>query len=768
MTTDLNRGAICGGLLCLVLLNGDVHAGQQTGGILPPVVIKGPPAPRAPDVISRDADGQATVRAVRLTESLRIDGVLDERVYREIPSLSDFIQTEPVEGALATERTEAWVLFDDDSIYVSVRCWAANPEVELVANDMRRDSMGVASGEFVDLFFDTFYDGRNSVNLTVNPIGGRMDGQIADERDYYVDWNPVWSVEVGRFDGGWTFEAAVPFKSLRYKPGRAQVWGINLARHVKNAEKNEISFLVPIPAGLGGMQTSLAATLVGLEAPEARPVLDVKPYAIAEVGSDGHAAPTRSNDLSGDLGIDVKYGLTQNLVADLTVNTDFAQVEADEQQVNLTRFSLFFPEKREFFLENQGLFTFGGTTAAPFGNLNALGEDNTPVVFYSRRIGLQEGHEVPIVAGGRLTGRVGKFSVGVLNVQTGSEPVVAAESTNFSAVRVKQDILRRSSVGAIFTGRSVSTLGTGSSETYGLDGRFAFYENLSINTYWARTETAELGADEDSYRGQLDYDGDRYGMQLERLVVGNNFNPEVGFLRRDDFERSFGSARFSPRLHSVAVIRQLFWEGGLDYITSRANVIETRLAQGRFAILFENSDQFDVVFTDSYEFLDEPFSMAPQVIIPVGGYSFRDVRTSFALGRQRRLAGTATFQHGGFFGGEKTTAELIAGRLRVTNQLSVEPGLSLNLVRLPEDDFRTELVTARTTYTLTPLAFVSALLQYNSSNNALSANVRFRWEYQPGSELFVVYNEQRDTLMPRFPELENRALIIKVNRLFRF
>jgi hypothetical protein len=257
-------------------------------------------------------------------------------------------------------------------------------------------------------------------------------------------------------------------------------------------------------------------------------------------------------------------------------------------------------------------------------------------------------------------------------------------------------------------------------------------------------------------------------VKLERLAVGQDFNPEVGFLRRDDFERSFGSARFSPRLPSVAAIRQLFWEGGFDYITSRANVLETRLAEGRFAILFENGDQFDVVFTDSYEFLDEPFPIAPQVTIPVGGYSFQDVRMSFALGTQRRLAGAAIFQHGGFFGGEKTTAEFIAGRLRVTNQLSVEPGMSLNWVRLPEGDFTTELVTARTTYTLTPLAFVSALLQYNSSNNALIANVRFRWEYQPGSELFVVYNEQRDTLNPRFPGLENHAFIVKVNRLFRF
>ena len=760
--------ATSSGLACLALLAGSAYAGQAPPDGDLPVVIRGPAPPRPPDVITRDENGRATVRAIRLDEPLRIDGALDERVYQDVLAMSDFIQTEPVEGALATEKSEAWVLFDDEYFYISFRCWAADPEAELVANDMRRDSFGVASGEFVDLIFDTFYDGRNSVNLTVNPIGGRMDGQITDERDYFPDWNPIWDVRTGRFDGGWTFEAAIPFKSLRYNPGRTQVWGINLARHVKNAEKNEVSYLVPIPAGVSISRTSLAATLVGLEVPEAGPTLDVKPYAIADLATDRRTTPPLSNELGGDLGIDVKYGITQNLVADITVNTDFAQVEADEEQVNLTRFSLFFPEKREFFLENQGLFTFGGTTATPFGNLNTLGDDNTPVVFYSRRIGLQNGAEVPMHAGGRLTGRVGKFSLGVLNVQTGDEPVAAAEATNFTVVRVKQDILRRSTVGAIFTGRSVSLHGPGSNQAYGLDGTFAFYENLSINTYWARTQTPELGSDEDSYRGQFDYDGDRYGVRVERLVVGTDFNPEVGFLRRDDFERSFGSARFSPRLHSVAAIRQLFWEGGVDYITSRANVLETRLVQGRFAILFENADQFDVVFTDSYELLDEPFPIAPQVIIPVDGYSFQDVRTSFALGTQRRLAGTAAFQHGGFFSGEKTTAEFTAGRLRLTNQLAVEPGISFNWVDLPEGSFRTDLVTARTTYTLTPLAFVSALLQYNSGNDALSANIRLRWEYLPGSELFVVYNEQRDTLNPRFPGLENRAFIIKINRLFRF
>ena len=279
------RAMYCG-LVSLSLLTGTAHASQRTADAVLPVVINGPPPPQPPDVISRDANGRATVRAVRLVEPLRVDGALDERVYQDVPALSDFIQTEPVEGALATEKSEAWVLFDDEHFYISFRCWAANPEAELVANDMRRDSMGVASGEFVDLIFDTFYDRRNSVNLTVNPIGGRMDGQITDERDYFGDWNPIWDVRTGRFDGGWTFEAAISFKSLRYKPGRAQVWGINLARHVKNVEKNEVSYLVPIPAGVSISRTSLAATLVGLEVPEAGPALDIKPYAIADLATD--------------------------------------------------------------------------------------------------------------------------------------------------------------------------------------------------------------------------------------------------------------------------------------------------------------------------------------------------------------------------------------------------------------------------------------------------------------------------------------------------
>ena len=525
----------------------------------------------------------------------------------------------------------------------------------------------------------------------------------------------------------------------------------------------------PPVGNLGAFQASLAATLVGIEVPDGGRSLEIKPYAITDMTSDRTTVPQVSNAWGGDVGLDLKYGVTQNLVADLTVNTDFAQVEADEQQVNLTRFSLFFPEKREFFLENQGLFGFGGAGAGPSGG-------DMPVLFYSRRIGLNEGQEVPMQVGGRLTGRIGRFSLGVMNVQTGDEAAAGALATNFSVVRVKRDLLRRSSIGVIFTGRSVSALGTGSSETYGLDGTFAFYDNLNINTFWAQTSTPGSGNDDVSYRAQLDYSGDRYGVQLEQLIVGDDFNPEMGFLRREDFERSFGSFRFSPRPQSISAIRKLSWEGRFDYFADRAGLVETRLAQGLFGIEFENSDQLNVEYTHSYEFLEEPFEMASDVTIPVGGYRFQDVLTSFEFGQQRRVSGRLSVQHGSFFSGTKTSVEFGVGgggfrggsRLELTPQLSVEPGVSLNWIDLPEGRFTTELVTARTTYTVTPLMFVSALLQYNSSNNSLGANIRFRWEYQPGSELFVVYSEQRDTLTPRFPELENRAFIIKINRLFRF
>ena len=335
-------------------------------------------------------------------------------------------------------------------------------------------------------------------------------------------------------------------------------------------------------------------------------------------------------------------------------------------------------------------------------------------------------------------------------------------------VRLKRDILRRSSLGVLITGRSVGQDGAGTNEAFGVDGTFAFFDNLAINTYWARTRTDDLPGEDTSYRAHVDYAGDRYGVQLERLTVGAHFNPEVGFLRRHDMRKNFGQFRFSPRPRSLASVRKFSWTGSASRIENSAGRLETRDLSGEFAIEFQNSDRFNVTYGDQYEFLPEPFPIASGVTVPVGGYDFASVRTGFNLGQQRRVSGNFLVEYGSFYSGHKTGISLSRGRTNITPQLSFEPSVSVNWVELAEGSFTTHLVASRVTYTMTPLMFVSALVQYYSGSNAVTANVRFRWEYRPGSELFVVLNEQRDTLGPRFPALANRAVIVKINRMFPF
>jgi hypothetical protein len=732
-----------------------------------------PPDPITPEVITRDVDGRATVRAVRIEQPLRIDGALDESLYRDVRSVSDFIQVEPDGGQAATERTETWVAFDEDFVYVSFKVWDRSMDT-LIATEMRRDSTSSWQGnDLVAFILDTFYDQRTAFTFTTNPLGGRSDG-VANDRQYSSDWNPVWETRSGRFDGGWTVETAVPFKSLRYPSGSAQLWGFNAMR-VKRA-RNEVSTLTKVPPARGqsGFQSAqFAATLVGLEAPRGGANLDLKPYAISSLTTDRVLRP-RDNDPEAEAGLDVKYAVTQGLVADLTINTDFAQVEADEQQINLTRFNLFFPEKRDFFLENQGTFAFGGvainSAGGNFGGGFIGSSSAAPIMFYSRRIGLHGDQQVPLNVGGRLTGRAGKFSIGVLNIQTGDkEEEIGAPATNFSVIRVKRDVLRRSSIGLLFSNRSESTIGTGANRSYGIDGTFAFFENLQINTYWAGTDTEGWSRrDDTSYRGQLDYSGDRYTVQIERLKIGDNFNPEMGFLRRDDMRRDYARFKFSPRPGTRNAIRKYVYDSSIEYIENGAGRLESRERAAEFALEFQSSDRLSVNYTNSFEYLPRPFPIGGGVILPTGGtYQFDTFRVGYNIGQQRAVAANLTAEVGSFYSGRKTSFSAARGRVPITNQLSVEPTYSFNSVSLDEGEFITHLVGSRLTYSMTPLMFVSALMQYNSGIDAVSTNARFRWEYRPGSELFVVYNEERNTLTRSFPGLNNRAFIIKINRLFR-
>ncbi len=730
-------------------------------GALPRLVPDAPPPPVAPEVVARDDAGHATVRAVRATSPIRVDGRLDEDVYSTQKPMSGFIQVDPRNGQPAGQQTEVWLLFDATNVYVSARVWESNLD-RMVANELRRDNIAIyGNNDAVTFIFDTFYNRRDGTLFVVNAIGGRFDGQYTNERQYNTDFNPVWNVNTGRFEGGWTFEAAIPFKSLRYPQEGPQVWGFNVQRN--NRWKNELSSLVLLPparAANAVTQSSRAATMVGLDAPARSKNIELKPYATGNLTTDLTATPATSNDAGADAGVDVKFGISQGMTGDVTYNPDFAQVEADEQQVNLTRFNIFLPEKRDFFLENQTLFTTGMT-----GAVQQAGD--TPILFYSRRIGIDQSREVPLDIGGRATGRVGKFGIGLIDIRSKEDS--GAPSTNFSVIRIKRDVLRRSNIGALYTGRTPAQSRTGRNYMAGVDGAFSFFTDFTIATYYAQSKTEGREGSDQSYRAQLDYTGDRYGVQAERLVVEPNFNPEVGFVRRNNMRKSFGQFRFSPRPKNIRSVRKFSGTGSVNYIENAASgVLETRTLVGEFATEYQNGDRLSATYSNAYEFLPRPFPIAPPVVLPVGSYSFDNLAVGYSLGQQHTFSGNVSAEYGTFYNGHKTSVGLSRGRINFAPQFSIEPTVSLNWVDLVQGSFINQLIGSRITYSLSQRMFVSALVQYASASRTASTNVRLRWEYLLGSELFVVYNDQRLSTGSSFPELTNRALIVKVNRLFRF
>ncbi len=738
-------------LFCLLVVDIDGSAAQEV-------------------VVGRDGDGRVSVRAVRIDEDVDIDGDLNEAVYSRVEPIADFVQNLPDEGAPASEKTEVWVFYDDDAIYVTAKNYESVPEVDWVANEMRRDTSQLRTNDSFSVMLDTFLDRRNGVAFLVSPIGGFSDFAISNEGDagrgVNFDWNIVWNSRVGRFDGGWTVEMEIPFRSLRYEPGEEQTWGIQFRRIIRRL--NEASYLtdIPISAARGnslvaGMwRISEAAVLNELEVPPRNFNLEIKPYGLGTVSTNRLVNPEVNDEFDGEAGVDVKFGITNNLTADFTYNTDFAQVEVDERQVNLTRFNLFFPEKREFFLEGRGNFSFTQPR-----NLDI------PTMFFSRRIGLEQGQVVPIDVGARLTGKIGDFDVGALSIGTDGGGLDGIESTDFSVLRLRRDILSRSRVGIMLTDRSNSSVGDGSNQLYGVDGQFNFLTDFEISGFAAKTDTTGLKGDDKSYMGNFAYNGDRYGFRSGYLVVEDNFNPEIGFKRRNNFKQYEGGARFSPRIASSESIRRFVLEANTEsYWSATTDDLETRKHELSFTTEFEQGDQLGLLVVDEHEMLTRPFNIAPGVVLQAGKYDFTSYELSYRLGTQRQFSGLISLRSGDFWSGTNTALGLSAGRLELSPQLSVEPSYALNKVELPEGDFRTELGRLRVTYTITPRMYFSGLVQYDSRASSFSSNLRFRWEWAPGSELFVVYSDDRNTdpfMNPSSLELRNRGLAIKFNRLFQ-
>ena len=778
-------------LLCALAFGPPGILGQQIpasvappaeGGLeaLPPAGSAGPPPPVAPAVINQAGEAGVTVRATRITEPVEVDGALEEPFYQRTRAITEFIQSIPDAGEAPSELTEVWLGFDDENIYVGARVWDSQGPDAVIADEMRRDSPQIRQNDNFGVFLDTFHDRRNAVAFYTNALGALTDYQIDNEGRPNRDWNPIWEVETEWFEGGWTVEMAIPFRSIRYRPGQEQVWGIQMRRTVwRRNEWNHLTWL-PLSVGrLGGPSSSRVSqygTLVGIEAPAPSREIEAKPYGISGLRTDLATEPEIRDEGYADAGLDVKWGVTENLVADFTFNTDFAQVEVDEQQVNLTRFSLFFPEKREFFLESRGIFAFGaqGGGPGPGGRGGGGGGGGgrggeVPSLFYSRRIGLHGGEAVPIIGGGRLTGKIGSFGVGMVNIQTDEAESVDAESTNFTVLRLARDIFERSSVGVMYGNRSKSTVSDGSNQAWGLDATLAFDDETTLQGYYSETDTESLTGLDASYRGAFRYDADEWGLQLAHLVVGDDFNPEIGFVRRKGFRQSSVSARFSPRTESISRIRQITFQPNLGYFENeRTGFVESREIGGDFRVEFENSDQLSLGYMDTYENL-VAHELISGAVIDAGRYAFQDFRANYFMGPLRPISGRVSLRRGSYYDGEITSLGLSQGRISLGTQLSFEPSVSLNWIDLPQGYFGRHVLLTRATYTLSPRAFFSGLVQYNAGSDTFSTNLRLRWEWAPGSELFLVYTEDRDTdVLSRRSELSGRGLVVKLTRLLQF
>ena len=421
------------------------------------------------------------------------------------------------------------------------------------------------------------------------------------------------------------------------------------------------------------------------------------------------------------------------------------------------------------------MFAFGGATTTPPTGAATSAPVNTPVLFFSRRIGLSGNRAVPIEAGGRLTGKAGRYSIGLLDIQTDDSREARTTSTNFSVVRLKRDILRRSYIGFIGTNRAAGAatsdvpnpVGPEDNLVLGVDANLSFFQSVNIVGYVAGSRTPGFRGDDHSYRARFDYDADRLGVQVEQLAVGRNFKPEVGFLRRTDFIETLAQLRISRRPKTWQSVRRINYEGALDYITNGDRDLENRQARIGVRTELQNGDTWGVGYSRDFEFLANPFEIVPGTFVPAGAYHSPTVRGNYTLGTQRRISGDVSAAYGTFYDGDRTDLAY-RGRAELTSRLSVEPGISLNWVNLPTEHFIATLLSGRATLSFTPRMLTAALIQYNSTSHLVTTNVRFRWEYRPLSELFIVYSDGRDTLESGFPTLTNRGLTVKLTRLLRF
>ena len=717
-----------------------------------------PPAPltaRAIDYGTAHLDRR--LQAVRAAGPITLDGALNEPAWDAAPVARNFLQNDPREGEPATFDTDVRILYDDDALYFGVFARDDEPG-RIIVNDLKKDFNTGGSDGF-RVILDTFHDERNGYQFATNPAGAKWDSQMSNEgRENNANWDGIWDVATRVTETGWYAEIRIPFRTLKFSSSDIQTWGVNFERKLRRL--NEDSYWAPLPRIYDIERVSLAGSVEDLRGLRPGKNLRLKPYASSSSSSIGG----RGTDGDVDAGFDVKYGVTTGLVWDFTVNTDFSQVEADEQQINLSRFSLFFPEKRDFFLENSGIFQFGGGS----GFFGGAGANQEMRLFFSRSIGLSDsGAAIPILAGTRLTGRQGAYSLGVLNIQQRDQ--AAQPAANFTALRLRRDILANSDIGAVLLNKEQS--GPHDNRAAGVDANFRF-GFLNLNGYLVRTFSTEpltaKAGNAYATRAGFDYESRAWQATMGYGTVGEQFHDEMGFVPRRGVHNVDG--RFGPRWRPAALSKWLrqtqpHWE--FDVFTRQdGGGIESGYQGYHQNFNFQDGSNAEIGVNPMVEDIRSSFALNSSRGIRVrpGRYEFAEHFGSWNTNNSARVSFTSRYSFGRFYDGYRRGYNF-GPTLRLNENFNASVGVQLNDIDLPTGAFVSKLLTTRVNYNFNTKMFFNALVQYNSDNRQWTSNLRFNFIHRPLSDFFVVYNERRDE---RTGQMLSRAVIAKMTYLVAF
>ena len=718
------------------------------------------------------------VRAVRVEQEPRMDGnVLGDPVWAAAQPVGGFRQTFPDEGLPATERTEVRVLFTSDAIYFGVVCYDSDPSA-IIMSDSRRDSSMTDADSF-QMVLDTFQDQQNGFVFGTTPAGQEYDGQVINEGGtrgssrrsgsggfsrgsaggFNLNWDGAWQVQTAISDIGWSAEFAIPFTTVRYPAREFQSWGVNFQRNIRR--RSEIAYWAPLPRQYNLYRVSMAGQLAGLATPAGLTNnLQMTPYAIGETGVRRGAGG--ASTMQGDYayGADLKYSVNSGLTLDGTFNTDFAQVEVDDQQINLDRFNLFFPEKRPFFLENAGIFTVNNQSASG----RQLGQTE---LFFSRRIGISDaGTQIPIQAGARLSGRVSdNLTVGVINMQTeGVEGVAGAN--NFAVTRVRRDLPNRSSIGGLFVNRQ----GTGQlshaddyNRTYAIDGRWGIGQNGMVSGFYGGTQTPGLVGRDHALSLSGTYNSEMWRISSGYKENGEDFNPQVGFVTRTGFRNYDMAVQNTSRPDGFLKFQELTPHMSYSHFWNFDGITETTYLHTHFQGEFEDSSSAGIAYDVRSEEVFDTFSVSG-LAIPPGRYDWAEVSSSFYYDRSAPVSAGVRAEAGGFFGGSIVTLRPSV-RARIGEIFNLQLSYSRNDIDLPSGSTITNLTSVRAGYNFSPRVFMQTLLQHNDSAELWSLNFRFGWLQDANTGLFLVYNET-EGLLDYVPMGAGRSVIVKYSYLF--